>query len=138
MEKILTDNGKQFVYKSSTYTKISNNNNNNNNNKISSFTKVCHANKIEHRQTLAYHPWTNGQVERINRTIKSATIKKYYYESHEKLQNHLNMFLNAYNYAKPLKTLNGLTPYEKVLLYLKTERGKSMINPTYKTMGPNK
>ena len=76
----------------------------------------CHANKIEHRQTLAYHPWTNGQVERINRTIKEATVNKYYYYNHEKLQNHLNIFLNAYNYAKPLKTLKGLTPYEKVLL----------------------
>ena len=47
------------------------------------------------------------------------------------------MFLNAYNYAKPLKTLNGLTPYEKVLLYLNTEKGESMINPIHKTMGPN-
>lgn len=134
MDKILTDNGKQFVYKSSTYTKINNNNNNNN---LSSFTKMCNKNKIEHRQTLAYHPWTNGQVERINRTIKEATVKKYYYYNHEKLQNHLNIFLNTYNYAKPLKTLKGLTPYEKVLLYLKTDRGKSMINPIYKTLGPN-
>ena len=104
---------------------------------MSSFTKLCKENKIEHRQTLAYHPWTNGQVERINRTIKEATVNKYYYYNHEKLQNHLNMFLNAYNYAKPLKTLNGLTPYEKVLLYLNTEKGGSMINPIHKTMGPN-
>ena len=95
-----------------------------------------HIQKIEHRQTLAYHPWTNGQVERINKTIKDATVKKYYYDNHKKLQNHLNIFLNAYNYAKPLKTLKGLTPYEKVLLYLKTKMGKSKINPIYKTLGP--
>ena len=136
MDIILTDNGKQFVYTSSSYDKL-NINNESDDKKKSSFTELCISNKIEHRQTLAYHPWTNGQVERINRTIKSATIKKYYYEDHEKLQKHLNIFLNAYNYAKPLKTLKGYTPYEKVLLYLKNKRGKSMINPVYKTMGPN-
>ena len=134
MYKILTDNGKQFVYKASTYNKVSNNKNKN---KVSSFTELCTINKIEHRQTLAYHPWTNGQVERMNRTIKEATVKKYYYENYEKLQKHLNMFLNAYNYAQPLKVLRGATAYEKVLLYLKTEKGKSMINPIYKSVGPN-
>jgi hypothetical protein len=24
------------------------------------------------------HPWTNGQVERMNRTIKDATFKRYH------------------------------------------------------------
>ena len=33
--------------------------------------------------------------------------------------------------------LNGLTPYENVLLYLNTDIGKSMINPLRKTSGPN-
>ncbi|MCP3659306.1 MAG: transposase [Bacteroidetes bacterium] len=103
----------------------------------SPFTELCISNKIDHRQTLAYHPWTNGQVERINGTIKSTTIKKYYYENHEKLQNHLDRFLNAYNYARPLKTLKGSTPYEKVLLYLSSEKGESKINPIYKSPGPN-
>ena len=136
MNKILTDNGKQFVYTSSSYDKL-NINDASDNKKKSSFTELCISNKIEHRQTLAYHPWTNGQVERINGTIKSATIKKYYYENHKKLQNHLNSFLNAYNYARPLKTLKGSTPYEKVLLYLSSKKGKSEINPLYKSLGPN-
>ena len=137
MNKILTDNGKQFVYTSSTIKKINFNKENNNSKKDSKFTKICKINKIEHRQTLAYHPWTNGQVERINRTIKEATIKKYYYKNKEKLQNHLNSFLNAYNYAQPLKTLKGLTPYEKVLLYLNNLDDKSKINPVHKSSGRN-
>ena len=29
---------------------------------------------IEHRLTKPRHPWTNGQVERMNRTIKDATV----------------------------------------------------------------
>ena len=33
--------------------------------------------------------WTNGQVERMNRTIKEATVKRYHYGTHEKLKVHL-------------------------------------------------
>jgi Integrase core domain len=55
---------------------------------------------------------TNGQVERMKRTIKEATVRTYYYESHAQLQEHMAAFLNAYNFAKRLKTLAGLTPYQ--------------------------
>ncbi|MHC2332223.1 hypothetical protein ACVIW0_001512 [Bradyrhizobium sp. USDA 4454] len=33
---------------------------------------ACEENGIEHRQTKIKHPWANGQVERMNRTIKEA------------------------------------------------------------------
>jgi transposase InsO family protein len=47
---------------------------------------------IEHRITKSRHPWTNGQVERMNRTIKEATVKRYYYEEHDQLRHHLTDF----------------------------------------------
>lgn len=50
------------------------------------FEYACATNDIEHRTTKAKHPWTNGQVERINRTIKDATVKRFYYESHDQLR----------------------------------------------------
>ncbi len=50
----------------------------------------------------------------MNRTIKDATVKRYHYESHDQLVRHLADFLAAYNFARRLKTLNGLTPYEFV------------------------
>ena len=53
------------------------------------FDAVCVKNYFEHRSTLPYHPWNTGQVERMNRTIKEATVKKYYYETHEKAKVHL-------------------------------------------------
>jgi transposase InsO family protein len=56
------------------------------------------------------HPWTNGQVERMNRTLKDATVKRYFYETHEQLRTHLTDFVMAYNFARRLKTLKGLTP----------------------------
>jgi transposase InsO family protein len=34
------------------------------------FDVVRYRNGIEHRLTKAFHPWLNGQVERMNRTIK--------------------------------------------------------------------
>ena len=34
------------------------------------FDMICEANEIEHRLTKPNHPWTNGQVEQMNRTIK--------------------------------------------------------------------
>src|ERR1022692_1863948 len=78
------------------------------------FELACAQNDIDHRLTKPKHPWTNGQVERMNRTIKEATVKRFYYETHDQLRSHLTDFVSAYNFAKRLKTLNGLTPYEHI------------------------
>jgi transposase InsO family protein len=79
------------------------------------FDRVCHENHVEHRLTLPAHPWTNGQVERMNKTIKEATVKRYYYNSHQQLREHLKTFIDAYNYAKRLNALKGSTPYEFIV-----------------------
>jgi transposase InsO family protein len=85
---------------------------------------ICEANGIEHRLTKPNRPWseedqptvrgivgpTNSQVERMNRTIKEATTKRRHHDSHAQLETHLELFLNAYNHARRLKTLRGLTP----------------------------
>jgi hypothetical protein len=76
------------------------------------FEFACAKNDIDYRTTKAKHPWTNGQVERMNRTIKDATVKRFYYESHDQFRQHLADFVSAYNFGRRLKTLKGLTPYE--------------------------
>src|SRR3954462_8010204 len=78
------------------------------------FESACADLDIEHRLTKPRHPWTNGQVERMNRTIKAATVKRFYYPSHDQLRQHLADFVAAYNFARRLKTLRGLTPYEAI------------------------
>ena len=62
---------------------------------------------IDHRLTKPNHPWTNGQVEQMNRTIKEATVRRYFHDSHDRLQEHLDLFPRAYNFAKRLKSLIG-------------------------------
>ncbi len=54
--------------------------------------------------TTDYIP-DNGQVERMNRTLKEATVKRYYYETHDQLRRHLDDFVKAYNFGRELKTL---------------------------------
>lgn len=76
------------------------------------FDRICTECGIEHRLTKVKHPWTNGQVERMNRTIKEATVKRFHYDDHTQLCIHLADFIAAYNFGRRLKTLRGLTPYE--------------------------
>ena len=101
------------------------------------FDMICAANEIEHRLTKPKHPWTNGQVERMNRTIKDATVKRYHYDSHDQLRNHLSDFLNAYNYARRLKTLSGLTPYEYICKIWTSEPDRFILNPFHQMPGLN-
>jgi hypothetical protein len=44
----------------------------------------------------------------MNCTIKEATVQRYHYDRHDQLEAHLADFINAYNYARRLKTPKGL------------------------------
>jgi hypothetical protein len=77
------------------------------------FDMRCRENGIEHGFTKINRPWTNGQVERMNRTIKEATVQRYHYDSHQQLSRHLDDFVRAYNFGRRLKTLNGLTSVQR-------------------------
>ena len=97
----------------------------------------CQENGIEHRLTKPNHPWTNGQVERMNRTLKDATVKRYHYETHQQLKAHLQLFLGACNHVKRLKTLKGLAPREFICKTWMDEPERSISDPTNYTLGLN-
>jgi len=101
------------------------------------FDRVCLVAGIEHRLTKPNHPWTNGQVERMNRTIKEATVHRYYYDTHQQLRTHLDDFIAAYNFARRLKTLHGLTPYEYICKIWTQQPDRFRLDPTHQTPGPN-
>lgn len=99
------------------------------------FDRICEAHGIDHRLTKPNHPWTNGQVERMNRTLKDATVARYHYDSHQQLREHLETFLLAYNGAKRLKTLKGLTPYEYVCQQWQQQPDLFHHNPYHHNLG---
>lgn len=101
------------------------------------FEYACATNDIEHRTTKARHPWTNGQVERMNRTIKDATVRRFYYESHDQLRQHLADFISAYNFGRRLKTLKGLTPYEFICKAWASQPERFKLDPLQQMPGLN-
>src|SRR5918998_3771565 len=127
---VLTDNGVQFC------DQPSRRNGPTARLRVHRFDRVCREHGIEHRLTKPNHPWTNGQVERMNRTLKDATVKRYHYDSHDQLRTHLQLFLDAYNHARRLKTLRGLTPYEFIHQVWTKEPERFRFNPSHHIPGP--
>jgi len=105
--------------------------------RVHAFEWACAQNDIDHRLTKPNHPWTNGQVERMNRTLKEATVRRYYYDNHDKLRQHMANFIDAYNFAKRLKTLKGLTPFEYITKCWTQEPDRFKVNPTHHSAGLN-
>jgi transposase InsO family protein len=101
------------------------------------FDEICRSNGIDHRLTKPNHPWTNGQVERMNRTLKEATVNRYHYESPDQLRSHLDDFVTAYNFGRRLKTLKGLSPYEYVCQTWMQQPHRFTRNPTHEIPGLN-
>jgi len=107
---ILTDNGAEFTNKfTSRKNKATGNH---------EFDMACIAEYIDHRLTAPATPQTNGMVERVNGTIKGATIKATTYENISELKAYLNKFLVYYNLNRRhgglKKELKVRTPFEAV------------------------
>lgn len=104
---------------------------------------------IEHRLTKPNHPWSSkdekaipgiafpwdGPVDRMNRTIKDATVKRFHHDSHDPLRTHLADFLAAYNFARGLGTLGGLTPHEQICKLWTSEPHRLLLDPIHQMPG---
>ncbi len=71
----------------------------------------------------------------MNRTIKDATVKRFHYDTHDQLTSHLTTFVCAYNYARRLKTLKSLTPYEAICRAWTIEPGRLNIDLIHQLPG---
>ena len=126
INKILTDNGLQFTNHKRHLHAFEH-----------IFQRICRENEIEHRKTKVKHPWTNGQVERMNRTLKEATVQQFTYESEEQLKHHLMDYLMAYNFGKRLKSLKGKTPWEFICESWTINPELFYSDPSHFTVGLN-
>ena len=63
--------------------------------------------------------------------FKRRSHKRFYYETHDELQAHLADVVTAYNFAKRLKTLKGLTPYEHICKVWTKEPERYTLNPLH-------
>jgi Integrase core domain len=71
------------------------------------------------------------------RTIKDATVKRFHYETHDQLRTHLTDFLAVYNFARRLKTLSGLTPYEYICKIWTSEPDRFILDLINQMTGLN-
>lgn len=121
---ILTDNGLEFTDRFARGNKTPSGNHR--------FDKACQEEGIEHRLTAPATPQTNGMVERVNATIKDATIKAEVYKDIAELKSSLNQFLIFYNtnrrHGGLVKELKVRTPCDAMKEWLKLE--PSLFNTT--------
>lgn len=66
-----------------------------------------------------------------------ATVKRFHYDDHDHLRQHLATFISAYNFGRRLKTLRGLTPYEFICKCWTSEPKRFTINPIHHMPGLN-
>ena len=79
-----------------------------------------------------------GPVERMNRTTKQATMKRFHHDDHDQLRSHLADFITTYSFGRRSKTLNGLTPDEFICKCRTSQPERSSLNPLYQRQGLNK
>lgn len=104
--RVLTDNGREFTlrgYRGRNGARTSN---------VHPFTQRCRRGRIRHSLTTAYHPWTNGLVERTGGTIKTETVYRWHFDSTAMLDAALDGFERYFNEHRPYKTMGGKTPVQ--------------------------
>ena len=102
--RVLTDNGREFTlrgYRGRSGARTT---------KIHPFTQACRRGRMRHSLTKAYHPWTNGLVERTGGTIKAETVYRGHFDSTAMLDAALYGFERYFNEQRPYKVMGGKPP----------------------------
>lgn len=75
------------------------------------FGAACAELGLRWTRTKPYHPWTNGRVERFNRTLQRECLYTGdFFSSDEERRLAIVLFLAAYHSERPHTALGGLTP----------------------------
>ena len=73
----------------------------------------------------------------MNRTIKEATVKRYYYETHDQLRGHLADFVAAYNFARGSRPSRASPPTSSSAKPGPKEPEQFTLNPIQQMPGLN-
>lgn len=118
VEKILTDNGREFCGTDS-----------------HPFELYLQLNEIQHKRTKVAHPQTNGFVERFHRTVLDEffrlTFRTKFYESVEALQSDLDAWLVEYNTQRTHQGYRnrGRRPLDVIRDYIKQRQVRPPDSP---------
>jgi transposase InsO family protein len=99
------------------------------------FARVCQEHGIEHHLTKTNHPWTNGHVERMNRTLKEAPVKRFYYQTHQ--QRALLRLLDGRQFRQTTQNSERAYPYEYICQCWQKAPERFTVNPCHHTLGLN-
>jgi transposase InsO family protein len=91
VQRVLTDNGAGYKH---------------------TFHEHAAALGIRHTRTKPYHPWTNGRVERFNRTIQHECLYRDEFHSEDERDLAVALFVAYYNRQRPHIALGGLAPLD--------------------------
>ncbi len=69
--------------------------------------------------------------------LRSDDVKRVHRDSHDQLRSHLADFMAAYNSARRLRTLGGLTPYDYICNIWTSEPDRSILDPIHQMPGLN-
>jgi transposase InsO family protein len=67
---------------------------------------------VRHTRTKPYHPWTNGRVERFNRTIQHECLYSETFHAEAERDLAVALFVAYYNRQRPHIALGGLAPLD--------------------------
>jgi hypothetical protein len=72
-----------------------------------------------------------AETEVVRGIVSPLNVKRFHYECYDQLRIHLGDFMAAYNFARRLETLSGLTPYEYICKIWTSEPDRFILNPIH-------
>lgn len=119
---VLTDNGSEFNYNAwrrrETRPKG-----------IHPFVQEVERSGARCRATKIKHPWTNGLVERMNQTVKNATVYRHRYRNYREAELAIQNFVRIYNTHRKHSSLNRKTPFQVTMEWYEKKPEIFRYNP---------